>query len=492
MGSYRVSRLALLALALAALGGCARDVTSPGATTAPRFSAVAGTSSYLVLFKANAVPADFAGQVKSLGGTVTYSHAGAGIAVVRGLTSAASAKLAARKDVQNVTADVPLALDRPVRAQASLQDLEPVPDPTTALAYGWQWNMRLIHANDAWAAGKVGSSDVTVAILDTGIDYDAFDLQGLVDFARDTSFMFDENEKLHAFDPSRLFIDDLNGHGTNVATQVSSNALLFAGVTARTKLMAVKVLGADGASTGASVYAGLLYAADHGADIANLSLGTFFARAGYGRLFGYVNRVFDYANRKGMLIVVSAGNAGANLDQSGSVYAAYCNAPHVICVSSVGPVVASQLGTLAANTPAYYTNFGRSAISVAAPGGNGGVAYSVWPWSQAPLQSILNAYSWVWSSCAKNMLVTDAHGVPVEPWSLAGCQSGWAANAYVGTSQAAPHVSGLAALLVAQMGHRKPSQIKAAIMKSADDLGQPGVDPYFGAGRINVAKALGL
>ena len=50
----------------------------------------------------------------------------------------------------------------------------------------------------------------------------------------------------------------------------------------------------------------------------------------------------------------------------------------------------------------------------------------------------------------------------------------------------------LAALLVAEMGHNHPSAIKAAILNSADDLGQPGTDPFYGRGRINVAKALGL
>jgi subtilisin family serine protease len=65
-------------------------------------------------------------------------------------------------------------------------------------------------------------------------------------------------------------------------------------------------------------------------------------------------------------------------------------------------------------------------------------------------------------------------------------------NATIGTSQAAPHVAGLAALLVAEMGKDRPVQIKARIQQSALDLGQPGTDPYFGKGRIDVASALAL
>ena len=61
-----------------------------------------------------------------------------------------------------------------------------------------------------------------------------------------------------------------------------------------------------------------------------------------------------------------------------------------------------------------------------------------------------------------------------------------------GTSFAAPHVTGLAALLVAQLGHGDPALIRARILQSADDLGAPGTDPYYGKGRINIARALGV
>jgi hypothetical protein len=53
-------------------------------------------------------------------------------------------------------------------------------------------------------------------------------------------------------------------------------------------------------------------------------------------------------------------------------------------------------------------------------------------------------------------------------------------------------VSGLAALLVAQLGKGNPALIRARILQSADDLGEPGVDPSYGHGRINIARALEL
>ena len=62
----------------------------------------------------------------------------------------------------------------------------------------------------------------------------------------------------------------------------------------------------------------------------------------------------------------------------------------------------------------------------------------------------------------------------------------------IGTSQAAPHVAGLAALLVVEMGKGQPHQIKNAIQKSADNVGGNGTDAFYGRGRINVGNALGL
>jgi subtilisin family serine protease len=76
--------------------------------------------------------------------------------------------------------------------------------------------------------------------------------------------------------------------------------------------------------------------------------------------------------------------------------------------------------------------------------------------------------------------------------SAGDCRAGQPVQRGVGTSWAAPHVAGLAALLVAQLGHGNPALIRARILQSADDLGEPGHDPHYGQGRINIARALGL
>lgn len=465
---------------------CSTDLVAPAKTvTAPSFSVSTDASdgSYLVLMRGNGVASDFATRVIALGGSVTYANSNAGFALVRGLTASAAAQIGTLSGVADIQADQSFTLDQPLAtAEADVTaafdpSINSQANPTTALRYSWQWNMRLIGANDAWAAGKLGSPGVTVAILDTGIDYDAPDLTGLVDLSRSTSFVASDNVITTNFFPTRNQVSDYNGHGTNVATQVSSKAFALAGVTSRTTLIGVKVLSRTGSGSSGGVLAGILWAADNGADVANMSLGGGFAKAGNGQFNALLNRVFNYAKQRGMLIVVSAGNDARDLQHEGNFFTTYCDALHVLCVSSVGP----RLANSDPNEPAYYTNYGRSVVDVAAPGGNADAfnnfTLSAWPWGA-------DIASWVWSYCSKTRIagLTSA-GVPI----LTACAAGNRLSGFIGTSQASPHAAGLAALLVAEYGHGKPQAIKRYIQKSAIDI-----DPLFGRGRISVTNALGL
>ena len=494
----------LALLLVFALAACSPDaVVSPlRVPPGPKLAVLANASgNYLVLLKGNGIPKDFVQTVSELGGKVTFAHAGLGFATVSGLSAAAAAKLGNSSRVGEIQEDAQFALDTPIEtidaeAPQLLSDpsIESQGNPAGAVLASWQWNMSLIRATAAWAAGPnqhLGSSTVKVAILDTGIDYDNRDFfraasatlpeARLVDTLSSASFVPSDEPIRIAVSPNRNPIVDLNGHGTNVAAQVSSLAFAFGGVTSKTTLMAVKVLGATGSGSLGDVLAGLIYAADHGADVANMSLGAEFPKAGNGRLVGFTNKVLNYAKQKGMLIVVSAGNAHDGLppmdiQHNGNTYVSYCDAPHVVCVAAVGPVEVGGFGDI----PAIYSYYGKSKIDVAAPGGNAGSTVTAWPWGPG------NA-SYVWSFCARQRVKFDVNGVP----SLFGCQGGGTVSGFQGTSQASPHVAGLAALLIEKYGRGQPQMIKQLIEQSSVLL-DAQYDGSYGKGRIDVKNALGI
>jgi subtilisin family serine protease len=488
-------RFALPAIALA-LSACADQATAPVtraiAPTSLSASKASASSradgSYIVMANGDNFATDFTARVESLGGKVRSLHNGSGLAVVTGLNSLAAQSLSTTPGIAEVDADDIVSLAQPMRAPvdatSKIQASSTRIDPTAAVLFSWQWNMRDINAPAAWAAGKVGAKGVTVAILDTGIDYDGLDMDGLVDMKRSISLSALDDSLTAADFPDRNSITDYNGHGTNVASQVSSNAVGFAGVSAKTTLMAVKVLGYNGSGFTSDVLNGILYAADNGADVANMSLGSSFARSGNHRFINVIKRVMDYAQRKGMLVVVAAGNAATDLDHNGDEFDAYCDIHNVMCVSAIGPVLPTGPDLFA-----FYSNFGHS-VDIAAPGGNRGNVFANWPWTNFFAPGVLGPdnTSWIWNICSKTLIAGfDASGAP----KLA-CPGDGFIDGYAGTSQATPHVSGLAALLVAQYGKNNPQLIRALIEGSADDLGKRGRDPQFGFGRINVARALGV
>ncbi|HYI10185.1 MAG TPA: S8 family serine peptidase [Thermoanaerobaculia bacterium] len=440
------------------------------------FSLSAFGGNYIVQFKGNGASADFAQKVAAAGGTVTFQHNI--LALVSGVDANGAASIAKFASVADVQEDAEFSLDVTAGdAEANYEgSIESASNPTTAAFYPRQWHLRQINAHLAWAAGFLGSPNVRVAILDTGIDRRANqhpDLVGRVDYNAGAQFQLDNPLCIPAgytFQPT----DDLVFHGTHVAATVSSNALAAAGVTSGVTLIPVKVLGltsatptpggcSNGSGSLGAVLAGVLYAADIDADVANMSLGGGFAKAANGRFIGLINSTFNYAHRQGLLVVVSAGNEALDLDHDGNLYKTYCSSPNTICVSATGPTATAGTNGPWTNPDALagYSNYGRSAISVAAPGGNA---------------------SPVTAACSRGAVSA----------GLAVCRTGTFVVGSNGTSMASPHVSGLAALLVGQIGKDKPAQVKAAIEQSADDLGQPGTDPAYGKGRINVTRALGL
>ena len=351
-------------------------------------------------------------------------------------------------------------------------------DPTAAQQFARQWNLRAIHAEAAWDVGELGSADVTVAVLDTGIDTQHPDLQGLVDLERSKS-LIKKSARCPVGDPGTPSgteedreaiarglpkITDFHGHGTGVSGLISSNAVHLAGVTQKTTLIGVKVHD-RGRRNCLSIYLDAVkFAADNDADVIHMSFPLEFPKTDFPGAAERVNDVMEYAHRKGAVLVAAAGNDGRLIDPAADVFR-FCVADHVICVSATGPPTAADLNAPAWDARAAYTNYGP-AIFVAGPGG-----------------TTASADTQAWLVCAQHSLVMTG------PPSL--CRTAphlvWRST---GTSFGAAATSGMLALLVDRIGPERPDEIRRALSRSVEDLGDPGFDEVFGHGRIDVAEAL--
>lgn len=202
-------------------------------------------------------------------------------------------------------------------------------------AFSAQWGLLAIHAPLAWDL-STGADSVTIAVVDSGVDLSHPDLAGKIVAGYD----FVNNDA----DPT----DDF-GHGTHVAgiaAAVTNNAAGMAGVSWGARIMPVKVLNASGNGSYANVAAGIIWAADHGAQVINLSLGGTSASA-------TLQDAVNYAYSLDVTIVAAAGNVAV-----GSYSVLYpARLPHVIAVTAIDNT----------NTVAGFSRFGPE-VDVAAPG----------------------------------------------------------------------------------------------------------------------------
>jgi serine protease len=225
---------------------------------------------------------------------------------------------------------------------------------------------------------------------------------------------------------------DDNGHGTHVAgtiAQATNNSYGVAGIAYEARLMPLKVLSGYGGGTVADIAEAIKFAADNGADVINMSLGG----GGESQL---MKDAINYAHSKGVVIIAAAGNENQN---SASYPARY---PNVFAVSALGPD----------NEKAPYSNYGAG-VDISAPGGSDG-------------GKILQA-----------TVDMDSKGEEV----FLGLQ---------GTSMAAPHVAGVAALVKAT-GLEQPDEIYKVLTESARVIQDDGLN-YYGAGQLNAEAAVSL
>jgi lantibiotic leader peptide-processing serine protease len=382
------------------------------------------------------------------------------------------------------------------------------PDPLSPC----QWDMSVIHSNEAHstATGK----GVKVGVIDGGVDFTHPDLAGAIDVGLSCSFI---NSTTPTADPSEIAngdctnksaVQDLQGHGTHVATIIAGrqNGIGIVGVAPEATIVALKACTIMGFCFVDSVVAALKYAGDNRLDIVNLSL---FAdpylyycasQADQRAMLLQLQNAALYAQQRGVVIVAAAGNETQDLghpveddispdwppdtavvrDVRNNCRVAPAELPGVVTVSATG------LTTLAS-----YSNIGTP-VNVTAPGGDAPQASS----SQFGRGRILAG----WSS-------TDATGTWAALESVnRAVESGGGRYVWIsGTSMASPHAAGVAAL-IRQMHPDMSQGAVAAILQSTATFmtcpdNWPATDPrqctgglghtsFFGSGMVNAETAV--
>ncbi|MEY3736156.1 MAG: hypothetical protein RLZZ624_1215, partial [Cyanobacteriota bacterium] len=185
------------------------------------------------------------------------------------------------------------------------------------------WGLDRLGAPEAWSAGYTGSG-ITVAVVDTGVDYTHSDLDGNIwinsgeiagNGIDDDGNGYIDDVRGWNFDANTNNVMDDNSHGTHVAGTIAgeNNGVGITGVAYNARIMAVKVLSASGSGTLTAVANGIRYAADNGAKVINLSLGG----GGSADLLAAVS----YATSRGAVVVMAAGNEAAASPSYPAAYA---------------------------------------------------------------------------------------------------------------------------------------------------------------------------
>ncbi|MDQ3931478.1 MAG: S8 family serine peptidase [Actinomycetota bacterium] len=305
-----------------------------------------------------------------------------------------------------------------------------------------QWHLRATGIPRAWEVST--GEGAVVAVLDTGVAFEdhgpyrkAPDLAG-TRFVPGYDFVDNDSH------PNDVPVKGTGSHGTHVAgtiAQSTNNVIGTAGVAPGAAIMPVRVLAPDGSGTSQAIALGLRFAADHAAHVALLALGATVDAPD-------VAEAVAYAIAKGVTVVVSSGEDGTSQLTFPAAY------PDVLAVGAVRYD----------NTRAPYSNHG-AALDVVAPGGDLEVDQNADGLDDGVVQQTLFG----------------------EPAAFSFCYC-----FKEGTSSAAAHVAGVAALVIAAGRAKTPAQVRDTIVSTAADLGPPGRDDEYGAGLVQATRALGM
>jgi len=306
-----------------------------------------------------------------------------------------------------------------------------------------------IDAIGAWenlaAAGRPGAQGITVAVLDSGIAYRTLSPR----FLRSPDFASGQFVKGFDFvDDDRLPLDE-NGHGTHVAGTIAektNNGIGLAGLAFRAKLMPVRVLDELGRGRADDIARGIRFAVGHGADVINMSF-----NFGCDRRVPAVDEALRQAYKRGVIAVASVGNVGSEA----------CVSPPATGPHAIGVGGSTQGGCIGS-----YSLSGKG-VDVLAPGGGT-------PAVGCPSVSADSIYQVTLKDRTTNEFSEPSN--------------------YVGTSMAAAHVSGVAAMVLASNGVPRKAKgkwlvarVTRRLRQTARDLGLPAIRQ--GAGLIDASKA---
>jgi subtilisin family serine protease len=477
----------------------------------------ASAANFVVVYKGNSVPANSTTWVERSGGTVVAKYDQIGVVVARSLSDTFESAMETDSRVQGVArSDQPVAQVNPVSADSHGDDQQPeLPnapagqDPLAPL----QWDMRQIHVPEANAITG-GSPAVVVADIDTGVDKDHPDLVQNIDLSKSASCESGfPNQNPVAW-------DDHNGHGTHTSGTIAaaSNGFGINGVAPNVKIAAIKssidegfffvhqvvcsFMWSGGASFDNPATPGVDFPATVGprVDVTNNSyyMDPFLFNCRNDPeqrlLWKAAKRAIDFAEKQGVTHVASLGNdstdrahptfdpTSPDFPPGSEVDREITNACVVVPLEVDGVIGVSAVGNTRQvdgdDDPndylkSYYSSYGVGVTEVTAPGGDFfygrgiegqpfGLVLSTWP-AEIP--------------CGRSRQDPPPGG-------------GVALYCYLqGTSMAAPHASGVAALIISvygdakspQNGKMRPGSVAAMMQQTADPQPCPTELPLVGA-----------